>query len=226
MALIKWGALVTDGRGKIGGQVLTKGRSGAVIRNKVTPTNPQSSRQVAARQRLTQLSQGWRDLTQAQRDLWDGMVDAYSKTNVFGDIVKPTGKNLYTALGVNRLLIGESPLDAPLTPSEIIPSNLMIDSLEVPTNLVFDVIQAASGQKIVVQASAPVSPGISYPPTKLRIIGVIDQATAGTVDLSSNYVSAWGDLVAGSKVFFKYTTVVVGSGQASVPNILSGVPSS
>ena len=35
---MKFGALVVDGRNKIGGQVASKNRAGAYLRNKVTPS--------------------------------------------------------------------------------------------------------------------------------------------------------------------------------------------
>lgn len=57
-----------DGRGKIGGHVASKNRSGAYARIKVTPVNPQTTFQQVARNLLTSLSQGWRALTQAQHD--------------------------------------------------------------------------------------------------------------------------------------------------------------
>ena len=56
---IKWGALMVDGRGKIGGQVASKNRAGAYMRNKVTPVNQQTSYQLTVRNRLSYYSQNW-----------------------------------------------------------------------------------------------------------------------------------------------------------------------
>src|SRR6056297_1294291 len=95
---MKFGALVTDGRGKIGGQVASKNRYGSYLRTKVTPSNPQTASQLNVRSVLAALSSGWRDLTQAQRDGWNAAVLDFQKTNVFGDTITPTGKNLYTRL--------------------------------------------------------------------------------------------------------------------------------
>jgi hypothetical protein len=39
---MKFGAIVTEGRGKIGGHVASKNKSGAYLRTKVTPVNRQS----------------------------------------------------------------------------------------------------------------------------------------------------------------------------------------
>ena len=93
---IKWGALVTDGRGKIGGQVASRNRSGAYMRNKVTPVNPQTDAQQRSRSILASFSEGWRGLTEAQRAAWNAAVSQFETTDVFGDTIQPTGKNLYT----------------------------------------------------------------------------------------------------------------------------------
>lgn len=49
MALIKFGMMMTDARGKLGGHVFTKARNGATIRTKVSPANPQTSAQSLSR---------------------------------------------------------------------------------------------------------------------------------------------------------------------------------
>jgi len=83
---IKFGALVVDGRGKIGGHVASKNRGGAYLRTKVTPVNPQTSFQNAVRNRLTAFAQAWRGLAASQRAAWNSSVSDFSKTDIFGDI--------------------------------------------------------------------------------------------------------------------------------------------
>lgn len=91
---IKFGALVTDGRGKLGGHVASKNRSGNYLRTKVTPSNPQTAAQQATRAVLGSLSTAWSGLTLAQRNSFNSAVGDWSGTNIFGDIKNPTGKNL------------------------------------------------------------------------------------------------------------------------------------
>ena len=43
MAKIKFGMMMTDASGKLGGQVFSKNRGGSYVRTKVTPTNPQTA---------------------------------------------------------------------------------------------------------------------------------------------------------------------------------------
>src|SRR5690606_18792227 len=106
---MKWGALVVDGRNKIGGQVASKNRGGSYLRTKVTPANPQTVAQSIVRSIFTVLSQAWRTLTQAQRNAWNAAVTDWQRTDIFGDIKSPSGFTLYMRLNQNLSLIGESP---------------------------------------------------------------------------------------------------------------------
>ena len=85
----KFGAIVVDGRGKIGGHVATKNKSGSYFRTKVTPVNPQSASQNSVRSRLATRAQAWKGLTAAQRTSWNAAVNDFQRTNIFGDTVIP-----------------------------------------------------------------------------------------------------------------------------------------
>ena len=108
MAKLKFGMIVTDMRGKLGGHVFSKNRSGAYSRTKVTPVNPQTASQTAVRSLFAQISQGWSGLTQANRDSFNGRVADYSKTDVFGDLKNPSGKALYQRLNQNLGISNQS----------------------------------------------------------------------------------------------------------------------
>ena len=95
---VKFGAIVVDGRGKIGGHVASKNRGGAYFRTKVTPTNPNSTAQAGVRNRMTSLAQGWRGLSASARLSWNNAVGDFAKTDIFGDIKQPSGINLFPTL--------------------------------------------------------------------------------------------------------------------------------
>lgn len=122
MALIKWGMMVVDGRGKLGGHVLTKSRNGATARTKVTPANPQTSYQQANRATFGQLSSNWAGLTESQRKAWNGAVGAWQKTNIFGDLKSPSGRDLYISLNRNILQAEGTEIDVPPTKEGVNPN--------------------------------------------------------------------------------------------------------
>lgn len=217
MSKIKWGAIVVDGRGKLGGHVFTKTRSGATMRTKVTPVNPQSPAQAAARSRLGSQSQGWRGLTEAQRIGWNDLAARYSKTNIFGDQYFPTGKNLFTGLNSNLLLVGISPL---VVAPELVEMPVVmamdpeVNITETEIELNLSSVGVADDTSIVIEATAPMSPGRYNFDGSYRII-----TTSGTVplgsELYSNYVSKFGAPPVGGKIGFRAYYISNATGQQS-----------
>ena len=82
--------------GSIGGQVWSHNRSGAYIRARSIPVNPNTDRQVAVRNAVRSLAIAWDlILTQAQRDAWDLYADNVTWKNRLGQDVNLTGLNHY-----------------------------------------------------------------------------------------------------------------------------------
>jgi hypothetical protein len=221
---VKWGALMTDGRGKIGGQVASKNRSGAYMRNKVTPSNPQTSAQMAVRSTLASFSSGWRGLSQAARDAWNGAVSAFSRTNIFGDIVQPTGKNLYTRLNANLTNIGAATIGLPPVPVEVVEPTVSFDTnTATPTDLQLQVDNLSNDQDYLILATPPTSAGKSFVKSEYRIIGVMPGNAAQPHNVSVDYISKFGDTVAGQKLFVKVVPVVTLTGQNGVGSSASDI---
>lgn len=224
MALIKFGLVITDGRGKIGGHVLTKGRSGNVIRTKVTPVNPNTTRQSSVRGVLTAFSQGWKALTQAQRDAWNAAVSNFTRTNIFGDTVLPTGKNLFTSLNTNLSKVAYSTITAPPLPLAVVDPEVSSAVVTVTGSVMeIDFAGASANQKMFIQASPPVSPGITNISSKMSLIAVEAQTTPGTLDIWADYVAVYGVPPAGQKIFFKVAAVRDTTGQSTTPAVLSAI---
>lgn len=80
---------------KSGEDVASKNRAGAYLCTKVTPSNPNSVAQVQARSILGSLSQMWSQLSESQRSGWNDAVQEWGSTDIFGDIKKPSGINLF-----------------------------------------------------------------------------------------------------------------------------------
>lgn len=201
---IKWGALVTDGRGKIGGQVASKNRAGAYMRTKVTPVNPNTSFQAAARARLTTFSQSWRALTQAQRDAWEAAVPSFQKTDIFGDIKKPAGINLYVGLNINIAEHNGTAIDLPPLPTEVVgpPSIAVTAAAGSPAmSLTWPGDDIAANTGWIIRATPQVSPGINFVKSLYRNIQLIQTVNTSPHDMLSAYIARFGTLVEGQKIF-------------------------
>lgn len=216
---VKWGALVVDGRNKIGGQVASKNRAGAYFRNKVTPVNPQSENQVTVRARLAANAQGWRGLTDAQRAAWNAAVSDYKRTDIFGDIRNPSGFNLYVKINNNLDNIGVAGLNLPESPINVSVFDtgaLTADESTPSLSLAVTPTTQPTGETIIVFATPAISAGKTFVKNLFRQIATFTAATAGAYDLTAAWTAKFGTLgPAGSKVFVKVIHVSEITGQAS-----------
>lgn len=216
---IKWGALVVDGRNKIGGQVASKNRAGAYMRNKVTPVNPKSASQVTQRARLSGLASAWRGLTAGQRLAWNAAVSDYKKTDIFGDIQNPSGFNLFVKLNTNLLNISVAQIsDPPLPVAVTVFTALTLAAAEGAQTMVATVAPATlpAGEKIIVRATPALSAGKTFVKSEFRQIAVIAAVVAGSIDLAASYIAKFGPIgAAGSKIFVQIIHVSSVTGQMS-----------
>lgn len=96
--LVKFGGGILDARGSIGGNTYSRNRYGAYVRARVTPVNPQSSRQSAVRALMADVSQAWfASLTLANRDAWGQYASNVPEKNKLGETIFFSGFNQYVA---------------------------------------------------------------------------------------------------------------------------------
>lgn len=216
MAKIKWGMIVTDGRGKLGGQVFSKNRSGAYIRTKVTPSNPRTPDQMAGRGILGSLSASWSGLTDEQRRLWNNAVDEWAKTDIFGDSRKPTGKNLFT--GINKEIEQSGGTRILVPPVKVVMPELpeLKPTIKLATeDFGLGITSVPAGFTLQVSATAPMSQGTTFVKDKLRVIGYVPAGTVDANDLFGFYVEKFGEPTAGANIHAAVKLVST-DGQAGV----------
>jgi len=221
---IKFGSLVTDGRGKIGGHVASKNRGGAYLRTKVTPVNPQTSYQLVARARITTFSQGWRSLTQEQRAAWDAAVGNWQKTDIFGDLKNPSGLNLYVRLNSNISEGGGAAIVSPPLPNSVDPPDTVTLTGAAGTpalSLAWTGGSPAIGTVYVARITPQVSPGKSFVKNLYRNMQLIFSSDVTPLNILATYTARFGTLVAGQKIFVEVVAIRLNSGVKSTP--VSGV---
>lgn len=214
---IKFGAIVTDGRGKIGGHVASKNRAGAYLRTKVTPTNPNTTAQTTVRNRLSGLSSAWRSLTAAQRAAWNSAVQDFSKTDIFGDIKVPTGFNLYQRLNNNLLTCGEAVIDVPPEVIAVDSFTSIVLTAEDDTDeelLSLAITPAVEADHLVkVYATPPMSAGKSFVKSEYRLIEILANSATSPANLLASYQAVFGSTgAAGQKIFVKVVQMEEKSG--------------
>jgi hypothetical protein len=216
---LKFGALVVDGSGKIGGHVVSKNRGGKYLRTKSTPTNPQTQAQTAQRATLGGLASSWPLLTDAQRLSFNSAVNDFIGTDIFGDQRTPSGNNLYVGLNMNTTN-GGFPLltSAPAKENVNLPVNLSADfDLSSETLRIAFSTELETDVKLLVYATPSLSPGKSYAKNQFRLIGSFiaagtDFEDTGEVYLA--YVAKYGTPALGANIQIAIRRVVA-SGQVS-----------
>jgi len=217
MSKIKLGAIVTDIRGKNGGHVFTKNKSGNVMRTKRTPSNPKTSYQTAVRARLTSLSQGFRALGATSVAAWNSAAKNFVKHNVFGDKHSPSGLNLYVWLNSNLLNVGASAITTPPSPGAtgLFTTFTATAAHGTPALSVTFAPTIDSGDAVIIKASAGLSAGKSYVKNQLRQIAVLQSTDTSPKDLLSLYTAKFGSIPsAGQKIYLTATWVNKTTGQA------------
>lgn len=106
-------ALMTEATGHIDGLVASHNRWGHYFRPRVTPVNPNSTRQSVQRSILANLANLWQDLTPEQRGLWAEFGAAVPSVNRLGQEIFLTGQLSYIKANSNLELIGEALVSDP-----------------------------------------------------------------------------------------------------------------
>lgn len=215
MAKIKLGAIVVDMRGKSNGHVFSKNRGGAYMRTKVTPSNPQTSSQMSIRGIFASISSAWSSLTEANRASWNGLVSSYARTDVFGDLRNPLGKNLFQRLNQNLELSGQAQKTICPEPSAVPFANLTSAIGDVSdTTLEVFTVGDTTGSKVLIFATPILSAGTTFVKNKLRLVNVINGANPLEPNIWPEYVAKFGVPTAGANIYVG-VRVINANGQAS-----------
>lgn len=111
MALIRYG----EGQqrsGSMGATVYSRNRSGAYIRARTVPVNPNTDRQIQMRNIVRLLTIAWQNaLTALQREAWEVYAHNVTWLNHLGDSIKLTGLNHFMRSNSPRLQNGVARVD-------------------------------------------------------------------------------------------------------------------
>lgn len=220
MAKIKFGMMMTDARGKLGGQVFSKNRAGAYVRTKVTPSNARTVSQQASRAILGGLSVAWNALTEMQVKAWNEAVNDWKKTDIFGDLKTPSGKNLFIEVNKNLMQAGYAQLTLPPAKKEV-PEYTGTEVQYIISLKEIDLNGYASvpvGSKLQIWASPALPNGVSYVKNKLRVIAYLGSGTVDPGEIFAAYEAKFGTIIANQRMAFQFK-LITDTGQTSVPVI-------
>lgn len=200
---------------------------------------------------FSDMASRWRTISTPAMLAWNSITSEFQKTNVFGDTRTPSGFNLYVGINSTRLALNT----IALTPEEDVSLDktpqkyngrfvgFILWDFELFEDAYYDwmadgmsiTIQdwgaaLSSNDAILIEASAPMSAGITAPSANAYRAIVVDNISApkeGETDLKisfeDQYNALFGSLKGkgGQKVFLRVSSVSIIDGQKGEPNYFS-----
>lgn len=106
MALVRYGNGVSELRGSIAGNVFSRGRSGAIVRNRTTPVNPNTQAQADFRYLFSQTAANYTTLTKSQQEAWTEYAQMLTFwRNRLGEPYTPSGRQVFQYCNTNLALV-------------------------------------------------------------------------------------------------------------------------
>ena len=204
--------------GSAKGVTAAKVRGRKYIRNRGYGGSVRTSAQAAVKSIFKQLSQSWKNLTNAQILAWNALAQTQAGKSVLGTSAKISGANLYSRLNFWIVKCGGAALS---TPPNLVgveaPAEAELDlSAEAFTFQLTDMPTATDDLKLVILASAPQSNGVTRAYSKAVQIGDPREVVDGVIDIKTDYETTHGAVnEAAPKVFLKYFYVNTKTGEKS-----------
>lgn len=214
----KFGSIITDGSGKLGGQVFSRNHYGNFVKNKVSPIQPNTVSQLNLRSIMASVTSAWESLTDSQRFEWSKFSESYPQKDRFGHTFYLSGFNFFRKINMVRLTQSMPLLSSPLAPLPF-PVWELVDITAFSLNpSIFCFINPSPPAGYIYQVfSTPVlSPGVNYCKGKFVLIGNIVEGADYPCDIYSLWFAKFnGTLLPGYAIFFKIALVDTNSGFVS-----------
>jgi len=210
MALVQLDSKISGSKGNT---TWAKNKGGAYIRQRSSPTNPNSARQQVVRVELAQSALNWRALTEANRLAWREYALAHPYTNRIGEEKTLSGNAMYNKLNCRVLDIALASLAAPpvyAAPGPLLTFTVVRASATTAT-LTFTATPLPAGVRLQVWMSTPQNGQVNPNFRQTKLVGYTAAATASGVVITLPIPWAVGQWC----TFFAFT--MDASGQLSAP---------
>lgn len=205
MAIVKYGALITEIKGKVGGQVFQNGNAGFVLRNKNSRPGAASVSRLNATNGMSAISSSWRALSDAQRLAWSAATENWLFLNRYGESYQGSGYQMFCAYNRRLALAEENTVLVPGVPAAAVdPVAIQLDA--TPGNLVVTWDESPGLNSIFMVYASKL-----YPPSQKAFgrpyyfMGFVTGAT-GDLDIQAEWLSRFGLLINGYNVNVRVTS--------------------
>ena len=194
------------------------------IRNRGYGGSARTSAQASVKSIFKQLSQAWKNLTNAQILAWNALALTQAGKSVLGTSAKISGANLFTRLNYWVVACGGNVMQNPPTLQGVEAPTEAVITL-TPSKFTFELEgepENPGNLKLIVMASAPQSNGVTRAYSKAVRVGAPLEAASEVYDLKKDYDEKNGvPTSAAPKVFMKYFFVNTVTGEKSGEMLVS-----
>ena len=212
--------------GSAKGVTAAKVKSRKCIRNRGYGGNTRTEFQASVKSVFKQLSQAWKNLTNAQILAWNAAAGTAEARAVLGTKGKISGANLFMRLNYwvvycgGQIMTSVPTLTGVPTPED---ATVVLTTAAMTFQLA-DIPAQHENLKLVIQASEPQGNGISKAYSKAAAFDAPLTVTVEDIDIKAKYDAKYGAPSAGApKVFFKYFFVNTVTGEKSGEKMVSAV---
>ena len=204
MAIVKYGALITEIKGKVGGQVFQNGNAGFVLRNKNSRPGAASISRLAATNGMSAISSSWRLLTDAQRLAWAAATENWLFLNRYGETYEGSGYQMFCAYNRRLALAEQSTVLVPGVPG-VAPDPVSIEADFSANNMAvaWDTNPGANGIFLVYASKMPPSQKAFGRP--YYFMGY-QLGESGDLDIADEWRSRFGHEIVGYNINVRITS--------------------
>ena len=201
MAVIQFGGIITQGAGKVGGQVIQRSRSSQVLKQKGRPTVRRGLVNQPPRTKLGAVASTWRDLSSGDRGTWESLALTQTRLNRFGVAYVPTAYQIFMELNSNLQNFGSQAIieTAPAPPNFPAVDTWSLDVDPSSNEFIVNWNQSAGDTDFKMYASLfPLqSLGASYVRGSARLTAASVLVNVETVNLYVEIIKRWPWLTGG-----------------------------
>ena len=184
--------------GSIAGNVFSHNKGGHYARARSVPVNPNSARQQVVRGILSQVSAGWFDIIDAQRDAWTAFAALHPVLDALGQSIVLSGHQMFCRVNAAILHYGGTEIEDPPGTWQAPDQPLTISlAATAPDQLVFTYTATplVAGVKLFAYLSPPGGPGRDPNFRTARYAGKTAAAAASPQTITSAIAIAAGQTV-------------------------------
>lgn len=227
-ASVKYGAIVTDLKGKVGGQTFQGGAAGGQLKNSSRPVkaitgqsklNGSSyTRVIETKSNLATVASAWRGLDDSQRLSWLTGAVNFPFKNKYGNLYTPSGFQLFMSVNTNLLAVGIAyRFDCPTPPIlHATPEILMAYDTSTPGALYLNTVVPADSV-VILYACVSQSTGKTITAGRMKAIKILPTASYVANNVGGDYIAVFGTIPEAGNIWFQAVMTDLASGRLCLP---------